>query len=141
MMEQNATPREGETEPVSEEAAQTVSGRPADEVEKRDPEELRRDIEQTRSELGDTAEALAQKTDVKARVSEKVDERKAALRERQEELKAKVGGARERVADATPDDAKRAASQVAHTAEERPFPAIAVALAVGFVLGWLLRRR
>lgn len=141
MMEQNATPREGKAEPVSEEAAQTVSGPPADEAEKRDPEELRREIEQTRSELGDTVEALAQKADVKAQVSEKVDDRKAALRERQEELKAKVGGARERASDATPEDVKRAASQVAHTAEERPFPAIGVALAVGFVLGWLLRRR
>jgi ElaB/YqjD/DUF883 family membrane-anchored ribosome-binding protein len=106
-----------------------------------DPEALRRDIEQTRSELGDTVEALSRKTDVKAQLSEKVDERKAALRERQEELKTKVGEARGRVSSATPEDAKRAASQVAHTAEERPFPAIAVALATGLLLGWLVGRR
>jgi ElaB/YqjD/DUF883 family membrane-anchored ribosome-binding protein len=102
---------------------------------------LRHDIEQTRSELGDTVEALAQKADVKTQVAEKVDERKAALRERQEQLKSKVSDARERVSGATPDDAKRAASQVAHTAEERPFPAIGVALGVGLLLGWLLGRR
>jgi ElaB/YqjD/DUF883 family membrane-anchored ribosome-binding protein len=124
-----------------EEAAATVGGPAVEEGQTRDPEELRRDIEQTRSELGDTVEALAQKADVKAQVSEKAEESKAALRQRQERLKATVSGARERVAEATPEDAKRAASRVAHTAEERPFPAIGVALAAGFLLAWLLRRR
>ena len=38
----------------------------------RSPEEIRADIEATRRELGDTAAALAQKTDVKARAQEKV---------------------------------------------------------------------
>jgi hypothetical protein len=32
------------------------------------PEELRRDIEQTRRQLGDTVDALSQKADVKERV-------------------------------------------------------------------------
>jgi ElaB/YqjD/DUF883 family membrane-anchored ribosome-binding protein len=106
-----------------------------------DPEQLRREIEETRSELGDTVEALTHKTDLKAQFSEKVDQRKAALRQRQEGLKTKVGDARGRVSQATPEDAKRAASQVAHTAEERPFPAIGVALAFGLTLGWLIGRR
>lgn len=109
--------------------------------EAQDPEVLREDIEQTREELGDTVEALAHKADVKAQLSEKVGERKAALRERQQQLKTKLGGARERASGATPDEAKRAAVQVAHTAEERPFPAIGIALAAGLLLGWLLRRR
>jgi uncharacterized protein DUF3618 len=34
------------------------------------PEELRREIERTRRELGDTVDALAQKADVKQRVSD-----------------------------------------------------------------------
>ena len=34
--------------------------------ETRSPEEIRRDIEETRGELGDTVEALAAKADVKA---------------------------------------------------------------------------
>jgi hypothetical protein len=85
------------------------------EVRPDDPVELRRDIEETREELGDTVEALAQKADIKARVSEKVEERKAALRERK--------------------------AQVAHTTQERPIPAIGVALATGLLLGWLLWRR
>jgi ElaB/YqjD/DUF883 family membrane-anchored ribosome-binding protein len=79
------------------------------------PTELRRDVEETREELGDTVEALAQKADIKARVAEKVDERKAALRERQ--------------------------VQVKRTTQERPGPALGVALAVGLLLGWLLKRR
>jgi ElaB/YqjD/DUF883 family membrane-anchored ribosome-binding protein len=37
------------------------------------PEELRREIEDTREDLGETAAALAEKTDVKARAREKVD--------------------------------------------------------------------
>ncbi|BCJ47423.1 hypothetical protein GCM10010168_17810 [Actinoplanes ianthinogenes] len=37
-----------------------------------DPDQLRAEIEQTRAELGETVEALAAKTDVKARVREEV---------------------------------------------------------------------
>jgi ElaB/YqjD/DUF883 family membrane-anchored ribosome-binding protein len=110
-------------------------------AEQGDQEQLRDEIEKTREDLGDTADALSQKADVKARVSEKVEDRKTAWRERQEDVKAKVSGARERVSGATPDEAKRAASQVAHTAEQRPFPAIAVALGVGVVVGWFVGRR
>ena len=109
--------------------------------EERDQEQLQHAIEETRAELGDTVDALAQKADVKARVSEKVEQRKAAFRERQKDMKARVNGARERVSSTTPDEAKRAASQIAHTAEERPFPAIAVALGVGLLIGRAIGRR
>ena len=37
-------------------------------TEQQTPEEIRRDIEQTRRELGDTVDALSQKADVKERV-------------------------------------------------------------------------
>jgi ElaB/YqjD/DUF883 family membrane-anchored ribosome-binding protein len=104
-------------------------------------EELVQEIEETRAELGDTVDALTQKADVKARVSEQVEERKAAWRGRQEDVKARVSGARERVSEATPDEAKRAASQVAHTAEERPLPALAAALGLGLLIGWIFGRR
>jgi ElaB/YqjD/DUF883 family membrane-anchored ribosome-binding protein len=107
----------------------------------RDPEALRGDIERTRAELGDTVEALSHKADVKTQVAEKVEERKADLRGRQESIKARASEVRGRVSDATPDPAKRAASQVAHTAEQRPFPAIGLAIAVGLLLGWILGRR
>jgi ElaB/YqjD/DUF883 family membrane-anchored ribosome-binding protein len=88
-----------------------------------DPEELRREIEQTREELGDTVEALSDKADVKGQIKEK------------------IAGARERATDATPDDAKEAALLVKGQAEERPLPAIAAALLVGALLGWLIGRR
>jgi ElaB/YqjD/DUF883 family membrane-anchored ribosome-binding protein len=97
-----------------------------DPSQEKDQEQLQHEIEETRAELGDTVDALAQKADVKARVSEKVEQRKAALRARQEDVKASVDEARERASRAT---------------EERPFPAIAVALGLGLVIGWAIRRR
>jgi ElaB/YqjD/DUF883 family membrane-anchored ribosome-binding protein len=90
-------------------------------------EQLVHQIEETRAELGDTVDALAQKADVKTRLSEELEQRKAAWRER--------------VSGATPDDAKRAGSELVRTAEERPWPAIAAALALGLVVGRMLRRR
>ena len=48
----------------------------------RTPEDIERDIERTREELGDTVAALAAKTDVKARVHEKVDETKVKVSEK-----------------------------------------------------------
>jgi ElaB/YqjD/DUF883 family membrane-anchored ribosome-binding protein len=116
MTGQDVTRQEEESTLAAEEAARTTaSDRPADEREKRDPDELRRDIERTRSELGDTVEALAEKANVKAQVSAKADDVKAQV-------------------SAKADDLTR-------TAEQRPIPAIGVALAVGFILGRLLRRR
>ena len=47
----------------------------------REPEEIRRDIEETREELGDTVEALAAKTDVKAHAQEKVEDVKQQARD------------------------------------------------------------
>jgi septal ring factor EnvC (AmiA/AmiB activator) len=51
------------------------------------PEELRRDIAQTREDLGDTAAALASKTDVKARAKEKVEDLKQTAAEKTASLK------------------------------------------------------
>ena len=100
-----------------------------------DPEELRREIEETRAELGDTVEALSHKADVKGRAKDKVEERKQAVSAKADEFKQKVSGA-------TPDDVKSAASGAAGTARERPeIPAIAGALLFGLLLGWLLGRR
>jgi hypothetical protein len=39
-------------------------------TEEKSPAEIRAEIDETREELGDTVEALAEKTDVKARVKE-----------------------------------------------------------------------
>ena len=63
-----------------------------------DPEQIREQIEATREELGDTVEALAAKTDVKAQAKRKVEETKARLADKQEDI---LGKAK----DASPDDA------------------------------------
>jgi hypothetical protein len=44
-----------------------------------DPEQIREQIEATRRELGDTIEALAAKTDVKAHVRKRVERTRASL--------------------------------------------------------------
>jgi len=44
-----------------------------------DPEQIRRQIEATRRDLGDTIEALAAKTDVKAHVRKRIERTKASL--------------------------------------------------------------
>jgi ElaB/YqjD/DUF883 family membrane-anchored ribosome-binding protein len=108
-------------------AETTPEGTPTTQTE---PEQLRRDIEQTRAELGDTVEALSSKAALKSRFSRKVEERKTALRD-----------ARGRVSSATPEDAKRTAAQLAQTAEQRPVPAIGVAFGAGLLVGWLIKRR
>lgn len=45
----------------------------------KDPEQIREEIEATRRELGDTVEALAAKTDVKAHVRTRIERTKASL--------------------------------------------------------------
>jgi ElaB/YqjD/DUF883 family membrane-anchored ribosome-binding protein len=140
MRDRDAKGQEKAAQAAGQEAAQVVADRTGVGIPKGDPDELRRDIEQTREQLGDTVEALAHKADVKSRLSEKLDGGKAAVRERQEQLRGKVVEARDRVADASPDDAGRAASRVAHTVTERPLPAVALALAIGLALGWMIKR-
>jgi ElaB/YqjD/DUF883 family membrane-anchored ribosome-binding protein len=58
-----------------------------------DSETLRREIEETREALGDTAEALAQKADLKGRVKGKVHARKEQLHQLQENAKTKTRSA------------------------------------------------
>jgi hypothetical protein len=58
--------------------------------EARSPDEIRAEIEHTREELADTAAALAQRADVKARAHEKVVETNAKMSHRVDEAKAKM---------------------------------------------------
>jgi ElaB/YqjD/DUF883 family membrane-anchored ribosome-binding protein len=70
------------------------------------PDELRRDIEQTRAELGETVEALAAKADVKARAQEAAQEAADEARERVntavDSVAYQVGRQRERFAKLDP---------------------------------------
>jgi ElaB/YqjD/DUF883 family membrane-anchored ribosome-binding protein len=139
MTDRQAGEMEREVTPMGEAGRTGSAGE--DVSQETEQEQLRHEIEETRVELGDTVDALAQKADVKARVSEKVEQRRAAWRSRQQDVKGRMNGARESVSRATPDEAKRAAAQVGRTAEERPLPAIAVALGLGVLIGRTLGRR
>ena len=51
---------------------ETQDGAEATAGETKSPEQIQADIEQTREELGDTVEALAEKTDVKAQAKSRI---------------------------------------------------------------------
>jgi hypothetical protein len=70
--------------------------------EEREPEELRREIEDTRAEVGETVEALAQKTDVKSQIKNNIGERTSALRDRRDSARRSATQTRDRVVRATP---------------------------------------
>jgi ElaB/YqjD/DUF883 family membrane-anchored ribosome-binding protein len=99
-------------------------------TESKDPEQIREEIEATRRELGDTVEALAAKTDVKARMRERIESTKETAAQ-------KLGQARE----ASPDGVSSAAGQATQIAKENPIPtAAAGAFLFGFVAGRLTKR-
>ena len=80
-----------------------------------DTEQLRRDIERTRAELGATVEALSHKADVKAQARAKAEQAKTQAREK----------------------AELARSQ----AQEKPAVPLAVGIGVAIAALWLIRRR
>ena len=101
----------------------------------REPEQIRSEIEETREQLGETVEALAEKADVKGQAKAKVEETK-------QRFTRKAGEAKERIAGASPDQAKGAAANVQQTAKEKPLPfAVGGAFAAGLLLGLLVARR
>ena len=94
-----------------------------------DPAQMREDIETTRQELGDTVQALAEKTDVKAQAKCKLDETKTAVTEKKEELLGKVK-------EASPDQVVAAGSQLPQKARENRVPlVVAGAFGAGFLIG------
>jgi ElaB/YqjD/DUF883 family membrane-anchored ribosome-binding protein len=101
----------------------------------REPEQIRAEIEETREQLGETVEALAEKADVKGQAKAKVDETKQRFARKAEDAK-------EKISNASPDQAKGAAANVQQTAKEKPLPfAVGGAFAAGLLLGLLLARR
>lgn len=120
-------------------------GRTAVDNEQPTPEELRRDIEQTREELGETAAALASKTDVKARAKEKVDDLKQTAAQKTESIKeaATPSGGDSTSSSSAGLGAKAGsvATQARTKAQENPIVAAAgVAFVGGFLLGRLRAR-
>jgi len=94
-----------------------------------DPDRIRREIEQTREQMGDTVGALSYKADVKERAKDSLRERKEA-----------VVGLKDRVVGAAPDgaDVKRQARQARSVAQENPLGLAVGAAAVGFLAGMLI---
>src|SRR5215211_6479102 len=157
-----AKQQQKESQKAGQEGAEAVADRTGIGDAKTDPEALRRDIEQTREDLGDTVEALSEKADVKGQAQAKLEERKQALRQKQAQAKEQVSQKqaqakeqvsqkqaqareqvsqlRERLSSATPEDVKSAATQGATMAKERPIPAIAGAFALGFAIAWMIKR-
>jgi hypothetical protein len=86
---------------------------------------IREDIEQTRGRMGETAEAIGYKTDVKSRVKENISDKKDAVVSR--------------VSGAVPDgqQLKRGAQKVG-VSKQNPLGLGIAAVAVGFVAGTLL---
>ena len=106
-----------------------------------EPEEIREQIEATRQELGDTIEALAEKTDVKAQAKRKLEGTKSSVNEKKDGLLEKKDQLLGKARQASPDSALSAANQASQKARENPVPlAVIGAVAAGFVLGRVTRR-
>jgi len=117
------------------ETPETTSPEAEGAQESRSPEEIRADIDETQAQLGDTVEALAAKTDVKAQARQRVEEVKENVQSKREEF---TGKARE----ATPDSARQGGQQVITKVRENPAPvALAGAILLGIVIGRLTSSR
>jgi hypothetical protein len=105
----------------------TAGDQPA--VEPDSPEAIRADIDETRSELGDTVEALAQKTDVKGRAEDRLTGIKQDARAKADQLKQKA-------TSVTPESARQSGEQLVTKARANPMAlAGAAAVALVFLLG------
>ena len=106
-----------------------------------DPAAIREDIEQTRTEMSETVEAVGYKADVPSRakdaVSDKVDSVKSAVSGTATRAKEAVTGATGRVSDATPSggDVKQTTRRAAGLAKENPLGLVIGAAAIGFLAG------
>jgi sRNA-binding protein len=76
---------------------------------------LRAEIKQTRSELGETVQALAAKADVKARAKEQVEQTKQKVRAQAAEATGKVRDAAVAAGDRVRAAAGQAADKASHT--------------------------
>jgi ElaB/YqjD/DUF883 family membrane-anchored ribosome-binding protein len=95
-------------------------------MNQQDTEQLRRDIERTRAELGATVEALSQKADLKAQARAKAEQAKMQARSKAEHAKAQG----------------RAKAELARSqAQQNPAVPLAAGIGVAIVALWLIRRR
>jgi ElaB/YqjD/DUF883 family membrane-anchored ribosome-binding protein len=106
-----------------------------------DPDAIRQDIEQTRTELSETVEAVGYKADVPSRakdaVSDKVENMKSKVSDTATRAKEAVVGTTSRAGDATPSrgEVKQAGRRAAGMAKENPLGLAIGAAAIGFLAG------
>jgi ElaB/YqjD/DUF883 family membrane-anchored ribosome-binding protein len=101
----------------------------------KDPDQLEAEIEATRREFGETVEALAAKTDVKAQAKRRLEDARLSVAGKKEEL---LGKAK----DASPEQAAAVAAQLPQKAREHPVPLAAIgAFAAGFLAGRIASNR
>ena len=106
-----------------------------------DPDAIRQDIEQTRTEMSETVEAVGYKADVPSRakeaVSDKVENVKSKVTDTATRAKEAVVGTASRAGDATPSggDVKQKTKRVAGLAKENPLGLAIGATALGFLAG------
>jgi gas vesicle protein len=105
-----------------------------------DPDRIRREIEQTREQMGETVDALGYKTDVKARAKDSLHDKRESVMGAVQSAKERVVGAGQSVGDATPDtdQVKHQARRAASVAQENPLGLAVGAVAVGFLAGMLI---
>ena len=117
---------------AKDKASTTASDSPAGGGDKdaRTPEEIRRDIDQTREELGETVAAVADKADLKKQAKAKAERAKAKAQE--------LG---DKAMQAAPDSAGEGVQQAKQFAQANPVPLkIGGAFIAGFAVGRILSR-
>src|SRR3954462_6615410 len=105
-----------------------------------EPDRIRREIEQTRAEMGETVDALSYKTDVKARAKDSIQDKKESVMGVAQTAKERLVGASQTVGDKTPDSdqVKHQARRAKSVAQENPLGLAVGAVAVGFLAGMLI---
>lgn len=95
-----------------------------------EPSQIRQEIEDTRSQMGDTVQALSHKANVPGRIKESLSDKTDRLRQQMSSTTSKVSGA-------TPDasDIRDGAQQAVGIAQENPLGLAIGGLAVGFLVG------
>lgn len=110
----------------------------------KDPDTIRREIEETRERMGETVDAVGYKADVPARTKEKVSDSMSTAKQSVvsgvDTVKEKIGLAGSKVGDATPSgqDVKQQAQRAAGVAQENPLGLAIGAVGIGFVAGLLI---
>jgi len=107
------------------------------------PDDIREEIEDTRTRMGETVEAIGYKADVKSRVKESATEKKdavlGAIGERKDAVVGKADSLVTRVGGIVPDGEQvRSGAAKAGISTENPLGLALAGAAVGFVVGTLL---